>query len=164
LIPTIVRLARRCFRMVEQLARSGVDRAEVVRALVAADRALAVSTETPTIAWAGYRAVSQLVALADEAVLICGDPEPINLSAFGFEPIVFDARDPAVAIRPRCQRRSGSPAFERQNLLRPVPIRLSPSQTRPCSQAVDPWSRVLNGGHGQLGTIGPEHFLGARLS
>ena len=85
----------RVFRMTEQLARRGIERAVVFRALEGADRSVALAGGPQAAAEAGYRAITELVRLSEKSVLICADREKLTLQAFGFEPIPFDGRDPA---------------------------------------------------------------------
>ncbi len=84
---------QRVFRLTEQLARRGIERAVVFRALEAADRSVALASDPQAAAEAGHRAITQLVRLSEKSVLICADE--LNLQPFGFDPISFDGRDPA---------------------------------------------------------------------
>ena len=81
--------------MTEQLARRGIERAVVFRALEAADRSVALAGGPQAAAEAGHRAIAQLVRLSEKSVLICADRDDLELQAFGFDPISFDGRDPA---------------------------------------------------------------------
>jgi len=85
----------RVFRMTEQLARRGIERAVVFKALEAADRSMAPGGDPRAAAEAGHRAIASLVRLNEKSVLICADREKLNLQAVGFDPISFDGRDPA---------------------------------------------------------------------
>ena len=81
--------------MTEQLARRGIERAVVFRALEAADRSVPVANDPQAAVEAGHCAIAELVRLSKKSVLICADREKLNLQAFGFDPIPFDGRDPA---------------------------------------------------------------------
>jgi hypothetical protein len=85
----------RVFRMAEQLVRLGVDRTDLFLALEEADRCVALSGKPDAAADAGHRAISALVPLADESVVICSDEDESNLGALGVEPLAFDGHDPA---------------------------------------------------------------------
>lgn len=85
----------RVFRMTEQLARRGVERADVFTALRAADRSMAFAGDPQGAAKAGHQAITALVCLAEESILICTDQDHLTLQAFGFDPIAFDGHDPA---------------------------------------------------------------------
>jgi len=85
----------RIFRMTEQLARRGIERAVVFRALETGDRSVVLAGGPQAAAEAGHRAIAELVRLSEKSVLICADREKLNLQAFGFDPIPFDGRDPA---------------------------------------------------------------------
>jgi hypothetical protein len=69
----------RVFRMAEQLVRHGVERTEVFTALEEADRCVALSGDPHTAAEAGHRAISTLVPLAHESVVICAAEDESNL-------------------------------------------------------------------------------------
>jgi hypothetical protein len=86
---------QRVFRMSEQLARRGIDRADVFMALRAADRSMAFASDPQAAAEAGHQAITALVCLAEESILICADQDHLTLRAFGFDPIAFDGHDPA---------------------------------------------------------------------
>jgi hypothetical protein len=85
----------RVFRMAEQLERCGVDRTDLFVALEEADRCVALSGKPHAASEAGHRAISTLVPLADESVVICADVAESNPEALGFDPLVFDGHDPA---------------------------------------------------------------------
>src|ERR1700693_2050731 len=85
----------RVFRMTEQLARTGVDRTDVFTALEEADRCVALSDNPHAAAEAGHRAVSTLVDLAPESLVICAEEDESSLRALGFDPLAFDGHDPA---------------------------------------------------------------------
>ncbi|TMD46332.1 MAG: hypothetical protein E6I86_12815, partial [Chloroflexi bacterium] len=63
----------RVFRMAEQLARRGVDRTDLFRALEEADRCVGLSADPQGAAAAGYRAINSLVPLALESLVICAE-------------------------------------------------------------------------------------------
>jgi hypothetical protein len=104
----------RVFRMAEQLARGGVDRADLFMALEEADRCVAVSNDPHAASEAGYRAISTLVPLALESVAICADEDEPTLRAQGFDPLAFDGHDPGayawvmfeLSTRANAERRS----------------------------------------------------------
>lgn len=81
--------------MAEQLARTGVDRTDVFTALEEADRCVALSDNPHVAAEAGHRAVSTLVDLAPESLVICAEEDESTLRALGFDPLAFDGHDPA---------------------------------------------------------------------
>jgi hypothetical protein len=85
----------RVFRMTEQLEHRGVDRNDVFTALEEADRCVAMSGSPHAAAEAGHRAISTLVPLAPESLVICADEDESNLGALGFVPVAFDGHDPA---------------------------------------------------------------------
>lgn len=85
----------RVFRIAEQLARRGVDRIDLFTALEEADRCVAVSNDAHIAADAGHRAISTLLPLKSESVVICLEEDESNLRALGFDPVPFDGRDPA---------------------------------------------------------------------
>jgi len=85
----------RVFRMAEQLTRRGVERADVFTALEEADRCAAPSPDPGVAADAGQRAISTLVPLVKDSVVICADEELANLRALGIDPLSFDGYDPA---------------------------------------------------------------------
>jgi len=85
----------RVFRMAEQLARTGVDRIDVFTTLEEADRSVALSTDPHGAAEAGHRAISTLVSLAPESLVICAEEDESHLRALGFDPLAFDGHDPA---------------------------------------------------------------------
>ena len=85
----------RVFRMAEQLERQGVDRDNVFTALEEADRCVALSDTPHAAAEAGHRAISTLVSLAPESLVICAEEDDSSLRAQGFDPLTFDGHDPA---------------------------------------------------------------------
>jgi len=85
----------RVFRMAEQLERRGVDRNGLFTALEEADRCVALSNDPHGVAEAGHRAISALVSLAPESVVICARENPSILRVLGFDPLAFDGHDPA---------------------------------------------------------------------
>jgi hypothetical protein len=85
----------RVFRMAEQLERHGVDRSEVFTVLEEADRCVALSGDPHAVAEAGQRAISTLVPIAHESVVICADEDESKLQALGFDTLSFDGHDPA---------------------------------------------------------------------
>jgi hypothetical protein len=85
----------RAFRMAEQLAARGVDRTDLFTALEEADRCVALSNEPHAAAEAGYRAISSLVAVEPESLVMCAGENQSILRALGFDPLDFDGHDPA---------------------------------------------------------------------
>jgi hypothetical protein len=85
----------RVFRMAEQLARDGVERTDLFLALEEADRCVALSDDPHAAAEAGHRAISTLVPLAPESLVICAGDDQSSLRAPGFDPLTFDGHDPA---------------------------------------------------------------------
>ena len=81
--------------MAEQLARRGVDRTDLFRALEEADRCVGLSADPQGAAAAGYRAINSLVPLALESLVICAEEDEPHLRALGFDPLAFDGHDPA---------------------------------------------------------------------
>jgi hypothetical protein len=104
----------RVFRMAEQLARGGLDRADLFMALEEADRCVALSGAPDGAAQAGYRVISTLVPIKPESVVIFAGENPSTLRALGFDPLAFDGHDPAayawvmfeLSIRTDADRRS----------------------------------------------------------
>jgi hypothetical protein len=123
----------RVFRMAEQLARTGVDRTDVFTALEEADRCVALSDNPHVAAEAGHRAVSTLVDLAPESLVICAEEDESSLRALGFDPLVFDGHDPAayawvmfeLSKRAEASRRSNWRRCVPQALATPTPIGLA---------------------------------------
>ncbi len=85
----------RVFRMAEQLARRGVDRTDLFTTLEEADRSVALSNDPHIAAAAGHRAISALLPIKSESVVICAEEDEFELRALGFDPLPFDGRDPA---------------------------------------------------------------------
>jgi hypothetical protein len=85
----------RVFRMAEQLQHQGVDHSDIFTALEEADRCVALSGTPHDAAEAGHRAISTLVTLAPESVVICAEEDEPNLESLGFTPLAFDGHDPA---------------------------------------------------------------------
>lgn len=85
----------RVFRMTEQLVPCGIKRSDVFTALSAADRSVALAGEPNAAAEAGLGAITELVRLDGQSILICADQYQRNLRPFGFDPIPFDGHDPA---------------------------------------------------------------------
>ncbi len=90
-----VETQERVFRMAEQLARRGVDRSDLFTALEEADRCVAVSNDPHIAADAGQRAISTLLPLRSQSVVICAKEDESNLRTLGFDPLPFDGHDPA---------------------------------------------------------------------
>ena len=85
----------RVFRMAEQLARRGIERSDLFTALEEADRCVALSNDSQAAAEAGSRAITSVVSLTPESVVICADENPSMLRALGYDPLAFDGHDPA---------------------------------------------------------------------
>jgi hypothetical protein len=123
----------RVFRMTEQLERQGVDRHDVFTALEEADRCVALSDNPHAAAEAGHRAISTLVSLAPESLVICADEDESSLRAQGFDPLAFDGHDPAayawvmfeLSKRAEADRRSNWRRCVPQALATPTPIGLA---------------------------------------
>jgi len=123
----------RVFRMTEQLERQGVDRHNVFTALEEADRCVALSDNPHAAAEAGHRAISTLVSLAPESLVICGEEDESSLRAHGFDPLTFDGHDPAayawvifeLSKRTEATRRSDWRRCVPQALATPMPIGLA---------------------------------------
>ena len=104
----------RAFRMAEQLAARGVDRTDLFTALEEADRRIALSGDPHSAAEAGHGAISTLVQLAPESVVLCVDEDESKLQMLGYEPLAFDGHDPAgyawvmfeLSMRADAERRS----------------------------------------------------------
>ena len=104
----------RVFRMAEQLQRRGVDRTDLFTALEEADRRIALSGDPHAAAEAGQLAISTLVRLAPESVVLCADEDEPTLQLLGYEPLAFDGHDPAgyawvmfeLSMRADAERRS----------------------------------------------------------
>jgi hypothetical protein len=90
-----VETQERVFRMVAQLERRGVDPPDIFNALEEADRCVALSGDPHGAAEAGHRAISTLMPLAQESIVICAGEDESNLQALGFDPLPFDGYDPA---------------------------------------------------------------------
>ena len=73
----------RVFRMAEQLVRRGVDRTDLFTELEEADRSIALSGDPHAAAEAGHRAISTLVRLAPESVVLCADEDESKLRMRG---------------------------------------------------------------------------------
>jgi hypothetical protein len=115
----------RVFRMTEQLARTGVDRTDVFTALEEADRCVALSDNPHAAAEAGHRAISTLVSLAPESLVICADEDESSLRAQGFDPLTFDGHDPAAYAWVMFELSKRAEADRRSNWRRGVPQDLS---------------------------------------
>ena len=85
----------RVFRMAEQLQRQGVNHTDLFTGLEEADRCVALPGTPHDAAEAGHRAISMLIPLAEESVIIFSEDDAFNLEAFGFDPLAFDGHDPA---------------------------------------------------------------------
>ena len=104
----------RVFRMAEQLQRRGVDRTDLFTALDEADRRIGRSGDPHAAAEAGHRAISTLVRLAPESLVLCADEDETKLQMLGYEPLAFDGHDPAgyawvmfeLSMRTDAERRS----------------------------------------------------------
>jgi hypothetical protein len=113
----------RVFRMAEQLERCGVDRTDLFVALEEADRCVALTGKPHAASEAGHRAISTLVQLADESVVIYSDVAESNLETPGVTPLVFDGHDPAayawvmfeLSKRAEAERRTRWRRCERQS-------------------------------------------------
>jgi hypothetical protein len=122
----------RVFRMAEQLARHGVEREDVFMALEEADRCVALWDDPQAAAEAGHRAISSLVPVAEDAVVISSDPR-INWQGLGFVPITFDGHDPAayawvifeLDARAKAERRARWRRCDRQTSAIPTAIGLA---------------------------------------
>jgi hypothetical protein len=109
-----VETQERVFRMAEQLARRGVERADLFMALEEADRCVALSGVPQGAAQAGYRVISTLHPIKSELVVIFAGENPSTLQALGFDPLAFDGHDPAayawvmfeLSMRADAERRS----------------------------------------------------------
>lgn len=115
----------RVFRTAEQLARTGVDRTDVFTALEEADRCVALSDNPHVAAEAGHRAVSTLVDLAPESLVICAEEDESTLRALGFDPLVFDGHDPAAYAWVMFELSKRAEATVRSNWRRCVPHALA---------------------------------------
>jgi hypothetical protein len=104
----------RVFRMAEQLERRGVDRTDLFTELEEADRSIALSGDPHAAAEAGHHAISTLVRLAPESVVLCADEDESKLRMLGYDPLAFDGHDPAayawvmfeLSMRADAERRS----------------------------------------------------------
>jgi hypothetical protein len=85
----------RVFRMAAQLGHSGVDPIDLFLALNEADRRVALSDDPHRAEEAGHRAISTVMRLAPESVVICAQQDEPKLRAQGMDPLPFDGRDPA---------------------------------------------------------------------
>jgi len=85
----------RVFRMAAQLGHSGVDPIDLFLALDEADRCVALSDDHHAAEEAGHRAISTVLRLAPESVVICAQQDEAKLRAQGMDPLPFDGRDPA---------------------------------------------------------------------
>jgi hypothetical protein len=81
--------------MAQQLVELGIDRQHLFTNLKDADRSVATATSRDAVAMAGSRAIGPLLPLDDRSIVICGDGNGPDLSAFGFQPVPFDGHDPA---------------------------------------------------------------------
>jgi len=111
----------RVFRLAEQLKRRGVDRTELFTALEEADRCIAISGDPHAAAEAGHRAISTLVSLSAESVLLCADEDESNLQMRGFAPLAFDGHDPAAYAWVMFELSMRADADRRSNWRRCVP-------------------------------------------
>src|ERR1700730_17561604 len=111
----------RVFRMAEHLARTGVDPTDVFTALEEADRCVALADNPRVAAEAGHRAVSTLVMLAPEALVIFADEDESSLRALGFDPLAFDGHDPAAFAWVMLELGKRAEATVRSNWRRCVP-------------------------------------------
>jgi hypothetical protein len=85
----------RVFRMAQQMAELGIDRQELFANLEEADRSVATATSPDAVAMAGWRAIVPLIPLDDGSIVVRGDGNGPDLSAFGFQQVAFDGHDPA---------------------------------------------------------------------
>lgn len=123
----------RVFRMTEQLERQGVDHHNVFAALEQADRCVGLSDNPHAAAEAGHRAISTLVSLAPESLVIRAEEDESRLRAQGFDPITFDGHDPAayawvmfeLSKRAEADRRSNRRRCLPRDLSTPTPIGLA---------------------------------------
>ena len=115
----------RVFRMAEQLERQGVDRHDVFTALEEADRCVAVSDNPHAAAEAGHRAISTLISLAPESLVICAEEDESSLRAQGFDPLTFDGHDPAAYAWVMFELSKRAEATRRSNWRRCVPQALA---------------------------------------
>jgi hypothetical protein len=111
----------RVFRMTEQLERQGVDRHDVFTALEEADRCVGLSGNPRVAAEAGHRAISTLVALVPESLVICAEEDKSSLRAQGFDPLTFDGHDPAGYAWVMFELSKRAEADQRSNWRRCVP-------------------------------------------
>lgn len=81
-------------RMAAQLVNQGVSRTDLFARLEEADRSVASTADPEAALKAGYWAIAPLVRLAGGPI-VTGDSGQPDLRAFGFDPILFDGRDPA---------------------------------------------------------------------
>jgi hypothetical protein len=123
----------RVFRMAEQLERRGVDRTDLFTALEEADRCVALSNDPHAAAEAGHRAISTLVPLAQESLVIREEQDRTNLQVHGFDPLSFDGHDPAayawvmfeLGTRADAERRARWRRGDRRASLMPAAIGLA---------------------------------------
>jgi hypothetical protein len=123
----------RVFRMAEQLVRRGVDRTDLFMALEEADRSVALSGDLRDAAQAGCSAISPVIHLKPESVVICAGENPSILRALGFDPLYFDGHDPSayawvmfeLSLRAEADRRSQWRRCVPQGLATPAPIGLA---------------------------------------
>jgi hypothetical protein len=115
----------RVFRMAEQLEGCGVDQTDLFLALEEADRCVALSSDPHAAAEAGHRAISTLVPLAHESVMICVAEDESKLQALGFDPLPFDGHDPAAYAWLMFELSTRADAERRANWRRCVPQALS---------------------------------------
>jgi hypothetical protein len=85
----------RVFRMAQQMVELGIDPQELFANLAEADRSVASATSPDAVAMAGSRAIGPLLPLDDRSIVVRGDGNGPDLSAFGFQPVAFDGHDPA---------------------------------------------------------------------
>jgi hypothetical protein len=111
----------RVFRMAEQLERCGVDQTDLFLALEEADRCVALSGDPHAAGEAGHRAISTLVPLAHESVVIWADEDESKLQALGFDPLSFDGHDPAAYAWVTFELSTRADAERRANWRRCVP-------------------------------------------
>src|ERR1700719_1303190 len=96
----------RVFRMAEQLQRRGVDRTDLFTALEEADRRIALSGDPHSAAEAGHGAISTLVQLAPESVVLCVDEDASKLQMLGYEPAGYAWVMCELSMRADAERRS----------------------------------------------------------
>jgi hypothetical protein len=141
----------RIFRMTEQLLASGtvLGRAPVFKALIAADRRLKPQASDAAVVaagWAAHRAITGVTTPQPVTMLLTGGApiQPLcqKLQGRGYEPLLFDGRDPAaycwVIFEMRHRLQAATEAINEPDARPAVPFGLAVTEAAPPAQQVEP--------------------------